>query len=168
MNITTIVAIVAFAALLIICAIIISAWRRGNKARNASIKAIEQRVNDVVLELSEMNTTWKNTYERMDFERRREEEKRAAEIEKIIEKELEPLKTAPKEEISLDFADGEISLDFDEGEISLDFMDFEEFDNITIDDIELFDSTPEIQTVYNTGRSGKTYTAEELESLIKE
>lgn len=154
MNVTTIVAIVALVSFLIICVVLISSWRRGVKARNASIKAIEQSISDVVYELAEMNTTWKNTYERIDFEKKREEENKATEkvteIEKIIEKEQEPLDVLPQ------------------GEISLDFSIFEEFEDMSLDDLELTDDMSDIKTDYNTGRSGRRYTAEELETLIKE
>lgn len=153
MNVTTIVAIVAFVLLLVIVAVAISSWRQGNKSRNASIKAIEQSINDVVYELSEMNTTWQKTNERLDehleFEKKKEESK-IPEIEKPVIKEVEPLNMMVPEEISLDFAD------------------LDDFDNLSYEDLDLLDSTDGIYTEYNTGRSGKKYTAEELESLIKE
>lgn len=153
MNVTTIVAIVAFVLLLVIVAVAISSWRQGNKSRNASIKAIEQSINDVVYELSEMNTTWQKTNERLDehleFEKKKEESK-IPEIEKPVIKEVEPLNMMVPEEISLDFAD------------------LDDFDNLSFEDLDLLDSTDGIYTEYNTGRSGKKYTAEELESLIKE
>lgn len=153
MNVTTIVAIVAFVLLLVIVAVAISSWRQGNKSRNASIKAIEQSINDVVYELSEMNTTWQKTNERLDehleFEKKKEESK-IPEIEKPVIKEAEPLNMMVPEEISLDFAD------------------LDDFDNLSYEDLDLLDSTDGIYTEYNTGRSGKKYTAEELESLIKE
>ena len=153
MNVTTIVAIVAFVLLLVIVAVAISSWRQGNKSRNASIKAIEQSINDVVYELSEMNTTWQKTNERLDehleFEKKKEESK-IPEIEKPVIKEAEPLNMMVPEEISLDFAD------------------LDDFDNLSFEDLDLLDSTDGIYTEYNTGRSGKKYTAEELESLIKE
>lgn len=153
MNVTTIVAIVAFVLLLVIVVVAISSWRQGNKSRNASIKAIEQSINDVVYELSEMNTTWQKTNERLDehleFEKKKEESK-IPEIEKPVIKEAEPLNMMVPEEISLDFAD------------------LDDFDNLSFEDLDLLDSTDGIYTEYNTGRSGKKYTAEELESLIKE
>lgn len=153
MNVTTIVAIVAFVLLLVIVVVAISSWRQGNKSRNASIKAIEQSINDVVYELSEMNTTWQKTNERLDehleFEKKKEESK-IPEIEKPVIKEVEPLNMMVPEEISLDFAD------------------LDDFDNLSFEDLDLLDSTDGIYTEYNTGRSGKKYTAEELESLIKE
>ena len=153
MNVTTIVAIVAFVLLLVIVVVAISSWRQGNKSRNASIKAIEQSINDVVYELSEMNTTWQKTNERLDehleFEKKKEESK-IPEIEKPVIKEAEPLNMMVPEEISLDFAD------------------LDDFDNLSYEDLDLLDSTDGIYTEYNTGRSGKKYTAEELESLIKE
>lgn len=153
MNVTTIVAIVAFVLLLVIVVVAISSWRQGNKSRNASIKAIEQSINDVVYELSEMNTTWQKTNERLDehleFEKKKEESK-IPEIEKPVIKEAEPLNMMVPEEISLDFAD------------------LDDFDNLSFEALDLLDSTDGIYTEYNTGRSGKKYTAEELESLIKE
>ncbi len=156
MNVTTIVAIVAAVSFLVICVIMISSWRQGNKSRNANIKAIEQSINDVVYELSEMNTTWKNTCDRLEeLEQKREEERKATEIEKVIEKEKEPLDVPVRGEISLNFAELE-----DFNTLSLNDLGFEE--------IELLDSMPDMYTEYNTGRSGKKYTAEELESLIKE
>lgn len=176
MNLTTIVAIVAFVSLLIIFVILISSWRQGNKKRSAAIQAIEQSINDVVYELSEMNSTWKNTCERMEFERNRADETKAAELEKLIEKvnaTIEPIEQMqnmqaiepmePMKPIKTIEPQGP-------GEISLDFDDLEGFDNLTLDDIDLLDSIPDmdIQEEYQVGRSGKKYTAQELESLIKE
>lgn len=154
MDVTTIVAIVAIVLFLIICVIVLSSWKQGNKSRDGAIKAIEQSINDVVYELSEMNTSWKNTCDRLEeLEKKREEEKKAAEIEKLVEKETyeEPV----------------------QGEISLDFADLEDFNTLSLSDlgfeeIELLDSMSDTYTEYNTGKSGKKYTAEELETLIKE
>lgn len=151
MNVTTIVAIVAFVSLLIIFVILISSWRQGNKKRSAAIQAIEQSINDVVYELSEMNSTWKNTCERMEFERNREDETKTAELEKLIEKvkvTLDPIEQAKPTKPAEPMNPVEISLDFEE------FEDLEDFDNLTEE--------------YQVGRSGKKYTAQELESLIKE
>lgn len=153
MNVTTIVAIVALVSLLVIVVVVISSWRQGNKSRNASIKAIEQSINDVAYELSEMNATWKKTNEQLDELRDLEKRKGESEIPEAkspVEKGNEPFESPAREEISLDFAD------------------LDDFDSLGFEDIELLESMEGIYTEYNTGRSGKKYTAEELESLIKE
>lgn len=58
-------------------------------------------------------------------------------------------------------------------EINLSFVDLDSIDSINLDEFEFFDSENEEETTearddYSTGRSGKKYTAQELESLIKE
>lgn len=50
--------------------------------------------------------------------------------------------------------------------INLSFIDLESLDSF--DDVDLFESTEKVLSDYDTGRSGRKYTAEELESLIKE
>ena len=52
--------------------------------------------------------------------------------------------------------------------INLSFVDLEELELGNLEDIEFFESLSRLNTAYNMGRSGRKYTAEELEELIKE
>lgn len=55
-------------------------------------------------------------------------------------------------------------------EINLSLIDLDSIDSINLDEFEFFDNEEksEARDDYSTGRSGKKYTAQELESLIKE
>lgn len=53
-------------------------------------------------------------------------------------------------------------------EISLSFIDSDEFDSLDIEDLDFFENLEKLPPDYDRGRSGRKYTAEELESLIKE
>ena len=80
------------------------------------------------------------------------EEQMPQETEEYIPEPEEVIPEEPKEPVSKS--------------INLSFVDLEDLDNW--EDIEFFKSLSGRQTDYNMGRSGRKYTAEELEELIKE
>lgn len=90
------------------------------------------------------------------------------ELDFMQEFEAEPEYAAESENpVSPDTTDGQLQSD----EINLATINLDDLDSISLDEFEFFDDAEDRSQAgddYSTGRSGKKYTAQELESLIKE
>ena len=131
-------------------------WVRSNK----NIEAAEDETVTVFrpMEGESRKLKWVEVSEAADVEENEKEENKpseeqtAPETEEYVPEPEEVIPEEPKEPVS--------------NSINLSFVDLEDLDNW--EDIEFFKSLSGRQTDYNMGRSGRKYTAEELEELIKE
>lgn len=156
MTTTVVIALAAAAALLVTLLIVLAVCKRESKKRTESINAIENRLKEVTKVLADSNRIKNDTVER-SFGSGMEELIQA--IEKLAAKNV-------SEEKAVRY---DTEYEQPEDEISLDFLEAGDLYDIQMDDLEDFEEDDLlIGTEYNTGRSGKKYTAEELETLIKE
>ncbi|MDO4745571.1 MAG: hypothetical protein Q4B18_03330 [Bacillota bacterium] len=164
----------AFVAVLITAFIIVLVfWKKDSKQRNESIRALEKRLDEVVHELADgnkINSTTKNDISDENMDRLIRTLENMSFIGAISE--VDEVNEAQEDDIEIEDVGDEISFDFLELDGFEMFEDFETEKEPQIsndfeieDDFEIDIGLPE---EYNTGRSGKKYTAEELEALIKE
>lgn len=168
MTTTIVIALVVAVAFLLMSVVFLVLWKKETKKRAVSIKTIEKRLNEVVAELADSNKIKNDATDRSPGSNM---EDLIQAIERLV------IRTEDEERLKLDDpeydADGdEISFDFLEtGDLGDLYDDIEgiEIDDIEIDDLDDFYKTDvSIAEDYTIGRSGKKYTAEELEALIKE
>lgn len=156
MTTTVVIAFAAAAILFIMLIVVLIVCKRESKKRTDSINAIENRLKEVTKVLADSNKIKTDTIDRgagsgMD------------ELVQAIEK-LAAQKDSEEEMMDTDWG-----LESSEDEICFDFLEEGELYDISTDDLADFvDGGILIGSEYNTGRSGKKYTAEELETLIKE
>ena len=156
--VTTKVIVIAAAAIVfaVLVIVLVNMWKRETERRTASIKAIEKRLNDVVSQLVDSNRLISETNNGSIDKR----------LDSLLEI-LQQMKSDDRDIASEDFSELEAyDTEMPEDEISFDFLDSYDFDDMDDDSFE--EDYGGLPNEYITGRSGKKYTAEELESLIKE
>lgn len=155
MTMTMGIALAAAAVVLVVLVIILVLFKREANKRTKSINAIESRLKEMALELADGNRM--KSYA-MDSSSTDKMEELIRAIERLA------VNTEEKEYTIQNYTE----FDDPNDEISFDFLETEYYYDSEEDEMEDFLEEDIIVSEYNTGRSGKKYTAEELESLIKE
>jgi len=165
MTITVVIALAVAAIFLALSVISLVLWKKETRKRTESIKAIEKRLNQVVSELADSNRIKSEAADHS-----------AGSNMKDMIHAIERLAAGNEDEERLKI--GDFEYDVGDEEISFDFLEtgalYDNIEDIEIDDIEIdglddfYESDVSIAEDYTIGRSGKKYTAEELETLIKE
>lgn len=156
MTTTVVIAFAAAAILFIMLIVVLIVCKREAKKRTDSITAIEHRLKEVTKVLADSNKIKTDTIDRGAV----------SGMEELVQA-IEKLATKKESEEEITDADWALESSYDE--ISFDFLEERDLYDIETDDlVDLVDEDILIGSDYNTGRSGKKYTAEELETLIKE
>lgn len=164
MMTTMVVAIAAVAVFVVISIITITIVKKESLKRTASIKAIEKSINKLSVDLveniklsndiaMELNADLHYMYEDAvtNINVTSTGMTTPLEMEHMISETIENMTAA------------------EPGEISLDFLDMDNLEDLEIPDDMLFEEEfAEPTGEYIVGRSGRKYTAKELEELIKE
>lgn len=165
MTTTMVAAIAAVAVFVVISIITITIVKKESRKRTASIKAIEKSINKLSVDLVENIKLSNDIAMELNADLHYMYEDAVTNINVTPPAET----TAPVEMDDMTSQTIESMTAADPGEISLDFLDLDNLENLEIPDDMLFEEElAEPIGEYIVGRSGRRYTAKELEELIKE
>lgn len=161
-------AIAAVVFLVTLYIVAISVWKHEAKKRNSSLRNIENSLNEMVHELTTLNAEVAEQGNRAQMRDNIVANKDLTFEEYQIPDQAYSRKSTEKIEAA-EVTEYDVAVSDDE--INLDFIDLDGIESIDLDGLSIFDSVNSMAKEpadYSTGRSGKRYTAEELEALIKE
>lgn len=155
MTTPTVVLIAAAAFFIVICVVAIIILKKESKTRTASIKDIEKCINKMSHELTEGIKAGNSIA--MDMN---------ADIHCMLESSAAGIKEIKDNGFGSDNQNSNSAYMNETDEISFDFLEFDNLDSA--EDLIMGEESNESAGEYITGKSGRKYTAEELEELIKE